>query len=193
MAVDPLNISEYMGLITSEYAEQPLYNAYVEAFLDQQLPIDQCLSKFNEIFNLDTAVGDQLDKLGSYVALTRELPVDDPDIPSVLPDNYFREIIKARIRANFWDGTIGQLQALIEATFPDSTYEILDHQDMTCQILMINPTASPTLIALLFNGYIIPKPAGVLTTFTIMDKGLFGWDADTAFVKGWDHGIWSDQ
>lgn len=192
MAVNPLNINEYMQLITSEYAEQELFNAYVKAFLQEQLPIDQCLASFDTIFNLDTAIGDQLDKLGSYVALTRELPVDDPDIPSILPDNYFREVIKARIRANFWDGTIAGLQSLIQATFANVVADIVDGQDMTMQIIMINPTASDTLIALLFNGYIIPKPAGVRLTFTIMDRPLFGWDSDNQFTKGWDQGNWSD-
>lgn len=193
MPVNPTDIASYMELITSEYAEQPLFNAYVQAFLDQDLPIDQCMNKFSEIFNLDNAVGDQLDKLGSYVDLTRELPVVDPDIPASLPDEYFREVIKARIRANFWNGTNEQLIELIDATFTDATYEILDNQDMTLQVIMINPSATPTMIALLFNGYIIPKPAGVLTTFTIMDRPLFGWDTDTGFVKGWDQGTWSDQ
>lgn len=193
MPVNPADIASYMELITSEYAEQPLFNAYIQAFLDQDLPIDQCMNKFNDIFNLDTAVGDQLDKLGSYVALTRELPVVDPDIPASLPDEYFREVIKARIRANFWNGTNEQLIELIDVTFPDAKYEILDNQDMTLQIVMINHSATPTMIALLFNGYIIPKPAGVLTTFTIMDHPLFGWDSDTGFVKGWDQGTWSDQ
>lgn len=193
MAVDPTDISSYIELITSEYAEQPLFNAFVQAFLDMELPIDECMEKFSELFNLDNAVGDQLDKLGSYVALTRELPVVDQDIPSILPDNYFREIIKCRIRANFWDGTNEQLSYLIDQAFPDATYEIQDNQDMTLQIVMINPYADPTLIALLFNGYIIPKPAGVFTTFTIMDRPMFGWDSDSGFVKGWDLGTWSNQ
>lgn len=190
MQINPLNVGEYMELITSEFAEMPLFNKYVEAFLNEELPISQCMAKFDEIFNLETAVGDQLDKLGTYVSLTRELPVVDPDIPAILPDMYFREVIKARIRANFWDGTMEKLAELITETFPDSTFEIVDGQDMTIQIIMINPSSSATMIALLFNGYIIPKPAGVRMTFTIMDNPLFGWDTESGFVKGWDEGYW---
>lgn len=191
--INYLDNNEYLKLITSEYAEQPNFNAYVSAFLNSIQSASECIASFDQIFNLENAVGDQLDQLGQLVGLTRELPIVDPDIPAVLDDEYFRIVIQARIRANFWDGTIGQLNELISATFPDAAFNIIDGQDMTMQITMINPTASMQLIALMFNGYIIPKPSGVKTNFTVIDKPLFGWDSDTSFVKGWDLASWNDQ
>ena len=71
-------------------------------------------------------------------------------------------------------------------------YQIIDNQDMSYQIIMIDPGADMTKSALLFNGYIIPKPAGVRVNYTLQDKPLFGWDSDTAFIKGWDNGIWNN-
>ena len=59
------------------------------------------------------------------------------------------------------------------------------------QVVIIYPDADPSLIALLTAGYILPKPSGVVVTYTIQENELFGWDSDTAFIKGWDTGIWS--
>ena len=183
----------YLQLITSQYAMKPKFNAMVQVYLDMVSPAVDCLNSFNEIFNLDDAVGDQLDILGSYVALTRELPVSDPDIPSILDDELFRTVIKARILSNFWDGTIEQWSEIIKTMFPLASYNIIDNQDMSVQVIMIDPSASMMMVALLFNGYIVPKPAGVKVNWTIQDKALFGWDTDTAFLKGWEEGIWADN
>lgn len=183
----------YLKLITSEYAMKPKFNAYVEAFLEKVSPAVDCLNSFNEIFNLDNAVGDQLDKCGILVALTRELPISDPDVPSILPDELFRTVIKARIYSNFWDGTLASWNVIIKTMFPDASYELIDNQDMSVNIVMIDPSATATMIALLFNGYIVPKPSGVRVTWTIQDKALFGWDAETEFIQGWEKGIWADN
>lgn len=185
------NNQVYLDLITSEYAEKPKFNAYVLAFLEEVSPSVECLEQFSELFNLQNAVGDQLDKCGELVALTRELPISDPDIPSVLPDDIFRIVIQARILANFWDGTIQGWEKLISVIFPDASYNIVDNQDMTVNVVMIDPSSTATLTALLLNGYLIPKPSGVLVNWTIQENALFGWDTDNAFLTGWDAGIWS--
>ena len=53
----------YLQLITSQYADKPLFNEYVKTLLDEISPIIDCLNDFNIVFILDTAVGDQLDKI----------------------------------------------------------------------------------------------------------------------------------
>lgn len=186
-------IQDYVDLITSEYATKEKFNSYVAAFLEMIEPAYQCLDNFNMLFELDTAVGDQLDKCGQLVALSRELPLSDPDIPSILPDSLFRIVIKARILSNFWDGTMQGWNNIIKAIFPNAAYAIIDNQDMSINVVMIDPSASTALVALLFNGYIIPKPAGVKVNWTVQDNALFGYDSDTSFIKGWDLGIWQDN
>ena len=100
-------------------------------------------------------------------------------------------VIKSRILSNHWDGTMKGLADIINTVYPDAVYQIIDNQDMSYQIIMIDPGADMTKSALLFNGYIIPKPA-VRVNYTLQDKALFGWDSDTAFIKGWDNGIWNN-
>ena len=149
---DILTNAEYLKLITSEYAESPKYNAYVEAFLKMLDPAINCAVSFDEIFNLDKAVGDQLDKLGMLVGITRELPFSDPDVPSILPDVYFRKVIKARVYSDHWDGTMQGLADIIHKMYPDAVFQIVDGQDMSYQIIIIDPGSDPTFAALLFHG-----------------------------------------
>lgn len=185
--------SKYLDLITSEYATKEKFNAYVKAFVDMVCGAWNCLISFDTIFVVDNAVGDQLDKIADYFGLTRELPFSDPDVPSVLDDELLRIVIKSRILSNHWDGTLIGWRNIITTMFPDASYSVVDNQDMSIDVVMIDPGASMAKIGLLFNGYIVPKPSGVNVNWTIQDKPLFGWDADTAFIKGWDQGIWSDS
>lgn len=183
----------YLDLVTSEYATKSKFMAYVEAFLKKVSPSVECLIEFFDRFDLSKAVGDQLDKLGTLVDLTRELPVVDPDIPSSLSDDTFRLIIQARIMSNHWDGTLEGWTKIIDFAFPNASYNVVDNQDMSVNVVVIDPSATMEMIALLFNGYIVPKPSGVRVTWTIQDNPLFGWDANTNFIKGWDSGIWNSQ
>ena len=77
----------YLELITSEYANKKKYNDYVEAFLKYISPTVDKLNEFDLLFKLDTATGDQLDTLGSLLNVSRNLPTDNPNIPSTLPDD----------------------------------------------------------------------------------------------------------
>ena len=179
------NVS-YLKLITSEYATKPKFNAFVEMFLKKVSPINDCFTSFDTIFNIDNAIGEQLDQIGNIVGISRELPVSDPDIPGMLGDDVFRQVIKARIYTNFWDGTIKGLYGIIEKMIPGAAYQIVDSQDMSMQFVVILPNADPT-----FRKITGCKKHTVKINYTIQENALFGWNSDTAFVKGWDEGIWN--
>ena len=183
----------YLKLITSEHSVQSKYTEYVKTFLDMISPCVDIYNDFDVLFALDSATGDQLDKLGELVGIGRQLPVVDEHIPSTLDDEAYRLVIKAKIYKNHWDGTIEGLQKIFSAFFPSLPYEIVDNQDMSYTISLIDPDADELFVALIMNGFILPKPSGVRVDYNIMESSLFGWDADTAFVKGWDKAIWSSN
>jgi hypothetical protein len=183
---------EYIKLITSEYQKSENYKQYVEAFLNLISPSVDCLNNFDVLFNLNNAVGDQLDKLGELVGIGRQLPIDDPDIPATLDDETYRLVIRARILSNRWDGTIQGLRNILDALFAEVSYEIVDNQDMSYLITLISPTIDDTLVALILNGFILPKPSGVRVNYEVLDNPLFGWDSETGFIKGWDEGKWAN-
>ena len=180
----------YLKLITSEYATKPNFNSFVSMFISKVSPVNDIYNSFDSIFNIQTAVGDQLDKIGEILGVSRELPISDPDIPPVLSDDLYRQVLISRIYSNNWDGTIGGLYSIMQKVFPDVAWQLVDSQDMSMSIVIIYPNADPALIALLVDGYILPKPSGVNVNYTIQDSPLFGWDSDTSFIKGWDVGTW---
>lgn len=182
--------TEYMKLITSEYSKKELFNRYVYKFLDMLSPTVDNLEDFVNIFNIDEAVGDQLDKLGELVGISRTLPLIDPNIPTVLDDDLYRLVIKARIIRNKWNGTIEQLNDLAKIVVPDAYFTVVDNQDMTMDLVIFGYEPTDEFQALFENGYIFPKPAGVRTYYTISEEVLFGWDKDEETIKGWDEGTW---
>lgn len=182
---------EYIKLITSEYAKQPLFNRYVEEFLKRISPTVDNLNDFDILFNLETAIGDQLDAIGELLNVSRNLPTDDENVPATLDDDLYRKVLKSAIYKYHWDGTRKSLEEILNIIFPNVPVDFVDNQDMSYTVRVIDPTFSKTDLALLQLGYILPKPSGVRVNYEIQDKPLFGWNTDTTFIKGWDQGNWS--
>ena len=183
----------YLKLITSEHSVQPKYTEYVKTFLDMISPCVDIYNDFDVLFALDSATGDQLDKLGELVGISRQLPIVDERIPATLDDEAYRLVIKAKIYKNHWDGTRKGLQDILDVFFPNLPYEIIDNQDMSYTVALIDPEADDLFVGLIMNGYILPKPSGVRVDYSIVDSSLFGWDSDTQFIKGWDKANWSSK
>lgn len=187
------SLDGYLDLITSEHATKPKFIAYNKAYLEKLLSCTSLVEKFDEYFNLEKATGDQLDKIGYNVGIDRVLPINDPDIPASLPDDLYRLVIKSKIQQNHWDGTMQGWYNIMQVMFPESAFDIQDNFDMTVNILIIDPNFDDTKIALLLNGYLLPKPSGVELVYTVVDSSLFGWESNTQFIKGWDLGAWNSR
>lgn len=181
----------YLKLITSEHASSENFIKYAKSTLDMISPVVDAFNQFDVLFNLDKATGSQLDDIGTLVGISRTLPIDDPDINPVLSDEAYRKVIKAKIMRNHWDGTMQGMQKIMQSLFPGLPYDIVDNQDMTITIYIIDPTISAEDKALIFNGFILPKPSGVGVTYQILNSPLFAWNSNSAYYKGWDEGTWS--
>lgn len=181
----------YLNLITSEHKTKPKYIAYVGKTLDGAVETDTMLEGVDNLFNIDTAVGDQLDKIGTLLALSRDLPINDPRVTLPLSDESYRLCLKAKIARDIWDGTIEGYYNLLQTLFPDSAWDLVDNQDMTMIFNLIQSGLTEEMEALFEFGFIVPKPSGVKLTINIQENAAFGWDSDTAFIKGWDTGIWA--
>lgn len=182
---------EYLDLITSEHWDKPKYVAYVRSFLDLASPIEDCLDDFVELFNIENAEGDQLDKLGQLFNISRYLPFNSIYVSSPLDDDTYRLVIKAKILKDHWDGTRKGMEEIMEAVFPGLIYDIVDNQNMTITITIVDPRITNEQEVLINQGYILPKPSGVGVTYSISRSALFGWDRNDSIVAGWGTGIWS--
>ncbi|WP_429496624.1 DUF2612 domain-containing protein [Robbsia andropogonis] len=215
-----VDISKYTGLITSEHADKPKFMATIAALSQGVVDQMNAIADFPADFDLDDAVGVQLDAVGAWVGISRRVSVPltgvyfsfdiigvgwdsgvwqgpfDPDSGiSDLDDETYRLLIRGKIAANQWDGTLPGLKSILESAFgADTKIVVVDNQDMSMDIGVAGNIPSLLFLALLFNGYLHIKPAAVrINSYQVVTVGgaaLFGFDAETDYISGFDVGAW---
>lgn len=213
---------EYLNLITSEFREKPNFVAMMTADVSPALRIQELLSSFTTLFDVDAAAGDQLDIIGQWVGISRNVTIPiagvyfswdgdytlgwdygswqnslAPTDITVLPDDAYRTLIKAKIAANKWDGTTDGAYVIWDALFSTVTILIQDHQDMSYDLVFVGGIVDSLTLALIQGGYIQLKPEGVRVNQYVVpidDGPLFAWDVSpTAYLDGWDAGSWGRE
>lgn len=112
------------------------------------------------------------------------------DSNSMMDDDLFRLLIKARIIQNAWKGTITELYELWESVMgKDKHLSIEDLQDMSFNIVLQGDYTALER-ELIIHAYIIPKPEGVrinVLTFVSTDGlPLFSYDYNTMRYSGYN-------
>lgn len=214
------DLTEYTALITSEHRDKSRFMAVVGALVQPLVDQMNVLQSMPGKFDLDNAVGVQLDDVGLWVGVSRKIrtpltgiyfsfDIDglgfdqgiwkglfDPDTGlTVLDDDTYRLVIRAKIGANHWDGTLEQSAAILNSIFGADTHVFIeDHQDMSMTIGIAGKVPSAVFLALLAGGYIPLKPEGVRVAYTVVTSvggaPLFGFDMDNELVAGFDTGVW---
>lgn len=214
------DITKYTDRITSEHNRQQDFMAVVEVLAKPMVDLQNLLGSMPGKFDLDAAVDAQLDDVGLWVGISRNVPVPlagvyfsfdidglgfdqgnwkgpfDPDTGLTrLDDDTYRLVIRAKIGANHWDGTLGSSKAILDSIFGGGTFVFIqDNQDMTMTIGIAGKIPSAVFLALLANGIIPLKPEGVGVKFTIVTSvdgaAIFGFDVQNDLIAGFDVGAW---
>lgn len=176
---------DYCTLITSEHQKRFNFQFVVGWTANSIGQIVDNLIAARGLFDLDTALGEQLDFIGRWIGTSRRLqiPLDiffswdtlgrgwdeaewrgghEGDTQFVdLGDGDYRQLLKAMALANHWDGTLTNLQPILAIPFPSHVVHAVDGQDMTYDIWVTGPPMSPTKIAILTGPMARVRPAGV--------------------------------
>lgn len=181
-------LKDYTDLITSEHADKPLFTAMIEKSVAPFAGITDLELQYSMLYDVDFAVGQQLDVVGQWVGVTRDLvtPVliyfsfdinglgfdqglwkgafDANTGITRLDDFHYRLLIKARILNNVWNGSIENAYELASIVF--SQYNLVlfieDYADLSMGIGLAGTGIIDSVIfALLTEGYFRIKPAGV--------------------------------
>lgn len=190
------NVNSYLGLVTSEH-KKPNYLAMLSAFCQAQVDQQNVMNSFSALFDVDLAVGDQLDKIGNWVGVSRNLNQSLLGV-TVLPDASYRLLIKLFIAQNVWDGTIPGIYSIWNTILQPTVGPILiqDNQDMTMLVVLLTPPASLLSLAIVTQGYFLMRPAGVRITgyfepsLPYPGTPLFGFDVENTTIAGFDIGAW---
>lgn len=184
-------VSYYLGLLTSEYRLAPNLNKWLTRELNYLDGASTVIQGITEAYDLDSAVGVQLDVLGSIVggaAASRTVGFQPTgSVSPVLDDDTYRLLIRATIANNLWDGTQSALYPLWASLFPGGTIVIEDQQNMSCNVIM-SGTFTSIIKDLISNGYIVPRPEAVQYAYIFAELPIFGFDLNTDFIAGLDVG-----
>jgi hypothetical protein len=138
--------------------------------LDPVRETELIIKSYDTVFDLDNAVGVQLDVTGDIVGRKRLLSFEPEDGSGpFLDDRLYRVLQKAKISMNHWDGTIPGVLALWENIFPEYRLIIRDNQDMTMDLLVVG-MESHLEQELMARGYMAPKPQGVRVNYTFRNQ-----------------------
>lgn len=200
-------VDRYLALVTSAFRGKPNFEGTITADVDVPARVQDLLSQMISLFDLDVAVGDQLDIIGQWVGVSRRVAIPATGIyftwdgtdytvgwdygswapPSgattitTLPDDAYRTLIRAKIAANRWDGTTTGAYAIWEAIFTQFNILIIDHQDMSYSLALVGGIVDSLTLALLTGGYIPLKPEGVRINEVLVpvdSNPAFAWDID---------------
>lgn len=184
-------VEEYLRLIPPPNSIQPKFLAWLQAVAQIMVDIQDTLNWVVTAFDVNSAVGQQLDILGQVLQVSRTVNFQPSGgVSPVLTDENYRLVLKAKIILNQWKGTLGELYSFWNQYFPDNPILVQDNQDMTMNVLVVGmaPGIQQELVE---NGYIVPKPAGVLVNYTFASDPVFAYDYDNTYLSGYDVGYWS--
>lgn len=159
--ITSVSTTKYSGLITSEHNQKPNFMAWLNIALQMIVDDQNMLAGMPSAFDIDSAVGVQLDQIGKYVGRPRTLNYNPTSATSpVLDDTHYVTALKAKIAWNNWDGSIQQMFSIWNSLFPNNSLSIIDNQNMTMSAV-INGSLDAQTNEMVANKIIIPKPSGV--------------------------------
>jgi len=216
-------VESYLNLITSEHRQKPKFTSMVASGCGAAIHIQTVMASMIPLFDVDTAAGDQLDIIGQWVGISRDIPIpipgsdvyfswdstaekgwdlgvwqdeNQPTEVTSLPDDVYRTFVKAKIAANRWDGSLQNMYAVWDSVFTDITIFVQDNQDMSYNIGFMGRPVDSLTLALIVQGYLPLKPEGIRVNIIyspVDDNKLFAWDIETDVLAGWDDGSWARE
>ncbi|WP_220788884.1 DUF2612 domain-containing protein, partial [Klebsiella aerogenes] len=157
-------MSKYTDRISNYHAGKPKFFAHVDLSTRPLIDISQTMTGMISAFDIDTAVGKQLDILGEWIGRKRRVstpisgvyfswdteklgwdqgmwqgPFDPDDGYLDLSDEVYRLVLKVKIAINHWNGQNDTLPDILDSALVGSGIRmaIIDNQDMSISIWIL--------------------------------------------------------
>jgi hypothetical protein len=189
-------LSDYVNRIPGYNRRQPKFIAWLSTCVTPFLQLANLANSLPTLFDVDVAVGEQLDYVGLWVGISRviEVPLtgvfftyDTPGLGfnqgvyigpgeedyslSILDDSTYRFLIYAKIAVNHWDGSLGKAEAAYAIAFqqfPGVTVQVIDNTNMTATVKIVNSgLLTAVQQAIITGGYLPLKPLNVAITYVL--------------------------
>lgn len=160
--------SYYSNLLILQYHDKPKAKATIEAVVS--LIPDDLIQEVTNGFDIETAVGKQLDILGEYIGVDRYY-TEDGEI-KVLDDEDYRIILKLK--------AISNTSNLSHKSLDESLYDFFKNSvrmdsDGNMEMTYFVPKNKTPIILAAIQKEVLPRPMGVRCSYIIeYDKKFFG-------------------
>lgn len=186
--------TDYTSYITSNHAGQPKFSAWVRELTGAVAEVTAGALALQPAFDVDSAVGVQLDVIGLWVGVARKQsvpitgaffswntaglgwnqanwkgPYEPTEGITNLDDETYRAVIKAKIGSNYWEGTNETLAEIGQTAMSQLGVQcfVLDNMDMSTTVYILG-APTKVLIEMIKRGVAPPKAAGVRITGYIL-------------------------
>lgn len=156
MTVDEL-VQYYLDLIILQYRNKSKALGTIDAFVRPAI-MDNIAIEVQNAFNIETAVGAQLDILGKYIGAERRVLTFSGAV--TLGDADYRTLLKIKIAINGLGSSLYDIQNFI-VNQASNILQVFDHQTMQMSFYINSNYASLELAQALVRQNLLPKPMGV--------------------------------
>lgn len=114
--------TELMPFIQSQYAASVRITEVLQSCKDHILPDADIALFFDNMFNIETAVGYGLDVWGNIIGITRYIPsYEDPTTMLTLDDENYRKLLFVKAAANIMDSSLFSMNYILKKLYPNYT------------------------------------------------------------------------
>jgi hypothetical protein len=167
-----MQAEKYLSMVTSAHVTKARYMAWLKVLFDTIAAYGSLAAGFPGSFSVDSAVGEELDWVGSMVGVSRVLEYSSELVPTGrLSDEEFRGFIKAKVLMNSWDGRNESLPILWQIAYPNINLKYIDNQDMTMTVYL-DGNISDIMSEMIQMGMLVPIPTGVDVEYVITSSEI---------------------
>lgn len=187
-------VDDYLTRIPSQNRVQPNFMATLAAALQPLVDTQNLFAAMPGVFDLDVAVGVQLDQTGLWIGRSRliEQPItavyfswnieglgwnqgywqgrfDPNEGITVLGDEPYRALLRAKVSANQWKGDVPSIVSTLQTMFAGENLEIevIDNLNMSMTVRVLSTIQDQVFLSILVGGYVPIKPVGVSINYDL--------------------------
>lgn len=167
-------IQYYVRLLIIQYRGKPNAEAFMRAAIEPFI-MDSIPFSVRDAYNIDTAVGVQLDILGKYAGLSRLVKTFTGKVS--LGDDEYRILLKMKLIKNISGSSVAVIDSLLWTYF-QNVLQLFDYGDMRIGYFFNASVGSQTLAEAFVEQDLLPRPMGVQLGALIYvpnSTDMFGW------------------
>ena len=168
----------YADLLILQYKTQQKARATIQALIKELYGSGSLLDIVNG-YGIDTAVGKQLDIIGKYIGLKRQVKVNiGTSDTNILTDDQYRILLKLKLISNTNYSSTSQIRAALYELFPDDI-RLFDPRTMQYEYQL--STLFNDLVNVILAEELLPLPMGLGITANVVPDllklyGYYGYD-----------------